>query len=117
MNKDKLQFDILYESKVTEDAPYTLDTSPVIYYHLHKIGGACGYEILEKIVTFNDNAHCGYVEEDVSCWEVLDMDSFVESNFRRLGVGDTISFTVRLTFSYHKDYYGEVDSEWEGELL
>ena len=75
------------------------------------------YEIIDREVTYNDNQYCGYDEDAVSCWEVLDMGSFIDDNFDDIGLGGSLEFSVKLSASYRTDYYGESDVDIDVELL
>lgn len=75
------------------------------------------YEILDFNATYNDNQYCGYDEDAVSNWESLNMGSFIDNNFDNIGLGGSMEFTVKLSGSYHTDYYGESDVDIEAELL
>ena len=95
---------------------FTLSPDCIVDYTVLKVDDG-EYEIIDREVTYNDNQYCGYDEESVSCWEVLDMIGFIDDNFDNLGLGDSMEFTVKLSTSYHTDYYGESDVDIEVELL
>ena len=95
---------------------FTLSPYCIIDYTVLKVDDG-GYEIIDREVAYNDNQYCGYDEEAVSCWEVLDMNGFIDDNFEDIGLGGSMEFTVKLSVSYHTDYYGESDVDIDVELL
>ena len=79
---------------------FPLSPDCIVDYTVLKVEDG-GYELIDREVVYNDNQYCGYDEGAVSCWEVLDMNGFIDDNFEDIAL-DEISKLDQEQNLYHQ---------------